>query len=50
MIRHLETIFLDQGGQADTEDSYAATNGILLVLCSAALVFTGVVLMLNAST
>jgi hypothetical protein len=50
MIRHLETILLDQGVEADTQGSDAATNGILFVLCTFALIFTGVVLMLHAST
>ena len=50
MALHLETILLDQGVEADTQGSYAATNGVLLVLCTSALIFTGVVLMLHAST
>ena len=48
MALHLETILLDQG--VDTQASYAATNGLLFVLCTSALIFTGVVLMLHAST
>jgi hypothetical protein len=50
MALHLETILLDQGVEADTQGSYAATNGVLFVLCTSALIFTGVVLMLHAST
>ena len=50
MALHLETILLDQGVEADTQGSNAATNGVLLVLCTSALIFTGVVLMLHAST
>ena len=50
MILHLKTILVDQGVEADTLGSDAATNGILFVLCTSALIFTGVVLMLHAST
>ena len=50
MALHLKTILLDQGVETDTPDSYAATNGVLFVLCTSALIFTGVVLMLHAST
>jgi hypothetical protein len=50
MALHLETILLDQGVEADTQGSDPATNGVLFVLCTAALIFTGVVMMLHAST
>ena len=50
MILRLKTILVDQGVEADTQGSDAGTNGILFVLCTSALIFTGVVLMLHAST
>jgi len=50
MAFHLRTILHDQEVEADTQGSHAATNGVLFVLCTSALIFTGVVLMLRAST
>ena len=50
MVLQLETILLDRGVEADTRGSDAPTNGILFVLCTSALIFSDVVLMLHAST
>jgi hypothetical protein len=50
MMRNIEMMLSEGDLNAGADASSAAANGLLLLLCTVALLFTGAILMLKAAT
>ena len=49
MVRNLEALLYEAQTEDKTDDSEAAVTGMLFVLCTSLIIFTGVLLMLHTS-
>ena len=49
MVRDIQGLLSEEPLHTPTDDSEAMVNGVLFVLCTAAVILTGAVLMLHAA-